>query len=65
MEQKRIQDCIEALCQKGCRSVRQSIGALERGEQLPETAGLSPAEIRRVLHELKAVMAVYGDVCSS
>ena len=63
MQQKQVQDCIEALCQKGCRSVRESIMALEHGEKLPETRGLTAEQVQVVLDDLKAVMAVYGDVC--
>ena len=58
-----IESCIEALCQKGCLSVRADIRALEQGQDLPETAGLSREAIRLVLKELKGIMAVYGDSC--
>jgi len=60
---QQIETCIEVLCQKGCLSVRSDIRALERGQILPETAGLTSEATRVVLQELKAIMAVYGDTC--
>ena len=56
---------LESLCEKGCRHVWSDIAALERGESLPETRDLSPEEVRRLLAELKQVMAVYGARCSA
>lgn len=63
LEQFRVDARIEAVCRKGCRQVRQDIAALESGEQLPETLGLSEDECRFLLSELKQIMAVYGDAC--
>ena len=60
---KKIAACVEALCEKGCRSVRADIAALEKGKVLPETKGLDRATRLKVLKELKAIMAVYGDTC--
>ncbi len=60
----RVDECIERLCQKGCSQVWGDIDALERGDSLPETDGLSGVERRRVLAELKTVMAVYKGRCS-
>jgi len=59
-----VEHCIEAICGKGCRQVWGQIAVLERGEQLPETEGLSREETAVVLAELKTIMAVYGDSCS-
>jgi hypothetical protein len=56
---------LETLCEKGCRHVWGDIAALERGESLPETRDLTPAEVRWLLAELKQVMAVYGARCSA
>ena len=64
-EKYRLEDRLEALCEKGCRHVWKDIDALERGEDLPETRDLSPEECRLLLHELKQIMAVYSDRCSS
>jgi hypothetical protein len=60
----RLESRLEALCEKGCRRVWQDIDALERGEDLPETRGLSAEERRLLLQELKQVMAVYAGRCS-
>lgn len=59
----RVSASIEALCLKGCRSVRESIARLEQGHVLPEVAALGPAERQAVLKELRSIMAVYGDAC--
>jgi hypothetical protein len=39
------------------------IHALERGEVLPETAGLDEREVKAVVGELRAIMSVYADNC--
>lgn len=54
-----IQQCVEAVCQLGCDSVRRTIAALEAGQPVAQVAGLDAEQRRRVLAELKAVMAVY------
>jgi hypothetical protein len=59
MDKANIDHCIEVLCHRGCSEVRNIIGVLERGEPLPETEGLNPAECDEVLRALKAIMAVY------
>jgi hypothetical protein len=61
----RLEARLEALCEKGCRLVWGDIAALERGEVLPETRDLTPAEVCWLLAELKQVMAVYGYRCSA
>lgn len=60
----RISHCVEALCQKGCRSVWRDMAVLERGDSLPETLELNGQEIRLVLQELHTIMAVYEGKCS-
>jgi hypothetical protein len=60
-----IEARLESLCERGCRHVWGDIAALERGETLPETRDLTPAEVRWLLAELKQVMAVYGARCSA
>jgi hypothetical protein len=62
--QNRVDNCVEALCQKGCRNVWGDIDALESGQKLPEAEGLNDVEIQAVIHELKAVMSVYKGTCS-
>jgi hypothetical protein len=63
LNQRRIERCVENLCQKGCRAVWADIDALESGHPLPEVDGLSHTEVRAVLTELKQVMAVYEGTC--
>jgi len=59
----RVEHAVELLCHQGCRAVWGVIDALESGRPLPETAALDSAEIRAVLSELKAIMAVYRENC--
>lgn len=63
MRSKQIDECIERLCQKGCRSVRDDIRLLERGETIPELNVLDDLARQAVLKELRSIMAVYGDSC--
>ncbi len=63
MRSKQIDQCIERLCQKGCRSVRQDIRLLEQGQALPELSALDDLARQAVLKELRSIMAVYGDSC--
>nr|VFK00692.1 MAG: hypothetical protein BECKH772A_GA0070896_101992 [Candidatus Kentron sp. H]VFK00892.1 MAG: hypothetical protein BECKH772B_GA0070898_102102 [Candidatus Kentron sp. H]VFK04832.1 MAG: hypothetical protein BECKH772C_GA0070978_102131 [Candidatus Kentron sp. H] len=65
MRTKPIEDCIEALCQQGCRSVLDKVAVLERGEHIPETTCLDEQGRVTVLEELKSIMSVYGNVCKS
>lgn len=60
---KKIADCLERLCQKGCRAVRADIQLLEKGKILPETRNMPATEVKLVLRELKSIMAAYGDSC--
>jgi hypothetical protein len=59
----RVEARVEAVCQKGCRQVRLDIATLERGGEIPEASGLAPDERRRLLAELRQIMAVYGNAC--
>lgn len=59
MNQQKIYDCVEALCQSGCDMVRATIGAMESGQDIAQTQGLAHEEERAVLRELKTIMAVY------
>jgi hypothetical protein len=65
LDRQRIEQSVENVCKKGCRSVWADIDALEAGKRLPETAGLSAAERRAVLDELKNIMAVYEGTCAA
>ena len=59
----KVEHCVEILCAKGCRSVRDDITKLEAGIVLPETRNLTHNELLSVIQELKSIMAVYGDTC--
>ena len=59
----RVDDCVERICQKGCRRVGKDILAIESGSTPPELRHLTPDERIQVLMELKSVMAVYGGAC--
>ncbi|MES9833759.1 MAG: hypothetical protein ABW170_16040 [Candidatus Thiodiazotropha sp. L084R] len=63
MGNKQIDQYVEILCQKGCRSVREDIQLLEQGVILPELEVLDDLSRQKVLKELRAIMAVYGDSC--
>ncbi len=60
----RVEKCVENVCRKGCRAVWSDLAALESGQPLPEVRGLSPQEIRAVIHELRTVMSVYEGNCT-
>ncbi len=59
LDQKEISECVETLCDRGCESVREVIGRLESGQNVPETAELGTGQRAAVLHELQRIMAVY------
>ena len=65
MNHRLVELCVEKVCHKGCRAVWSDIDALEAGRKLPEVHGLTPLEIQAVVHELKAVMAVYEGSCAA
>lgn len=64
MRQQHIDNCLEALCSKGCSAVWNHIAMLEAGKNLPETQKLSIAERQEVLLQLKLVMLVYQGSCT-
>lgn len=65
MDRNRVDQCVEALCIKGCKAVWGDITALETGQDLPETLSLTRDERLLVLDELKAIMSVYEGSCSA
>lgn len=65
MDQAKIDRSIETLCHKGCSEVTRIIGMLEQNQPLPETEALDISERNAVLHELKAIMAVYDRPCAA
>ena len=63
MLNRQVEHAVELLCHQGCKAVWGVIHALERGETLPETAGLDDVEVEAVVGELKAIMSVYVGKC--
>ena len=60
-----VEQCVERLCDKGCRAVWSDIEALEAGRALPEVEGLNREEIALVIAELKSIMSVYAGSCTA
>ncbi len=54
-----VQQVLEAVCARGCRYVNACIEALAEGRPGSDYAGLDAAQRRRLLDELRAIMAVY------
>ncbi len=52
---------VDLLCQQGCQQVVKTIHSLESGQYPDIIAALNAVERQHVLHELKAVMAIYDD----
>jgi hypothetical protein len=60
----KVDFAIEAVCQRGCQYVLDTIARLDRGEIPPGLAELSLSDRQALLAELKSIMAVYGNVCT-
>jgi len=60
-KKNRVDQCVEVMCQKGCKTLWADIEALENGATLPEVELFTASECEQVLVELKAIMAVYGN----
>ena len=65
MDHRLVEQVVETLCAAGCRAVWTTIDDLEAGREIPEVRDLSPQEIKAVISELKAVMAVYEGTCAA
>ncbi|MES9947127.1 MAG: hypothetical protein B6D77_18530 [gamma proteobacterium symbiont of Ctena orbiculata] len=63
MGSRLIEPYIEAICEKGCKSVREDMRLLSQGVVLPELKDLDEIARQMVLKELRSIMAVYGDGC--
>ena len=59
MNQKKVNQAVEAYCNMGCTSVNAIIHTLESGNRVDGIEDFSEAEIKAVATELKAIMAVY------
>lgn len=55
----KLSERLEAVCATGCCAVRASIELLEQGKPVQFTEDLDQQERELLLHELKAIMAVY------
>jgi hypothetical protein len=63
MVSRLIEPYVEAICEKGCQSVREDMRLLSQGVILPELKELDEMARQMVLKELQSIMAVYGDGC--
>jgi hypothetical protein len=61
--EKKISQCVEALCSQGCSRVSGFIARLKAGEKFPELAGFNAQQRQQVLDELVSVMAAYEGRC--
>ena len=59
----KVEQCVESLCQNGCAAVRATITAIETGAAISQTRGMNEEERSVVLEELKAIMSVYDRPC--
>jgi len=59
----RVDECVEAICQKGCQATRDDLARMEKGEIIMEIRQLTDSEREQVRQEIAAIMAVYGDAC--
>jgi hypothetical protein len=64
-DRDKIEVALESLCGEGCKAVWSTIASLESGAALPQTDGLSDAELDLLLAELKSIMAVYAGTCGA
>ena len=55
-----VRTTVESICELGCERVNEIIAELESGQRVHETAELSSIDKQTVLHELKAIMAIYN-----
>jgi hypothetical protein len=53
---KKIELCLEKICQQGCQHVNQVIKQLEENDKIPE---FDPSESQKILRELKEIMNCY------
>lgn len=58
---KAIEERVTAICELGCVRVREVIIALQQGHITTEVTQNTGAERAQILHELQAIMAVYGE----
>jgi len=61
MDKTKVNQCIEALCQSGCETVRATITSMEMDLHSSQTENLDQDEYEAVLNELKSIMSVYDN----
>ena len=61
--EKKISQCVEALCSQGCGRVSGFIAGLKAGQEFPEVARFNTQQRQQVLDELVSVMAAYEGGC--
>ncbi|TDX98158.1 hypothetical protein [Thiohalophilus thiocyanatoxydans] len=59
IDDPKLSQYLDHLCNQGCTAVREVIEQMETGDAVPELASLNRFEQEQVLEELKAIMAVY------
>jgi len=59
IDDPKLSQYLDHLCNQGCTAVREAIEQMEAGDMVPELASLNRSEQQRLLQELKAIMAVY------
>ncbi|MGD2138398.1 MAG: hypothetical protein PVJ66_07555 [Gammaproteobacteria bacterium] len=60
---KKVNQCIAVLCERGCSEVYACIEALRSGGTVTEAAMLDEQERRVLLEELESIMAAYEGGC--
>lgn len=60
-EYKTSSECIELICNQGCRVVRDVIVSLEQQNKVDGLDHLDEDQKQQVLFDLKAVMSVYDE----
>jgi hypothetical protein len=61
MNQQKILQAIEKICNQGCREVNDIIELLENNQQAEQTRHLTTDETTVVLNELKSIMTIYNN----
>jgi hypothetical protein len=57
--QAKIDECVEHICSRGCRTVYRILENLRRGRGVEALQDLNPRERAAVRAELESIMAVY------
>ncbi len=60
MRNDRVENAVEAICNRGCRYVNSVLSNQENHQDFKELSDLNSMELSIVFRELDAVMAVYS-----